>query len=59
MSASSVWPSVASMTVKPVAAGEGVSYGLRHLLVSGTPVVRDGELVPDAYPGRPFMGEPR
>ena len=35
------------------------SSGVRHLLVSGTPVVRDGELVPEAYPGRPVRGEPR
>jgi N-acyl-D-aspartate/D-glutamate deacylase len=30
------------------------SVGVRHLLVSGTPVVRDGVLVEDAYPGRPL-----
>ena len=35
------------------------SAGVRHLLVSGVPVVRDGELVQDAYPGRPLRGEPR
>lgn len=35
------------------------SHGVRHLLVAGTPVVRDGDLVPDAYPGRPLRGEPR
>ncbi len=35
------------------------SVGVRHLLVAGTPVVRDGELVQDAYPGRPVRGEPR
>ena len=34
------------------------SVGVRHLLVGGTPVVRDGELVQDAYPGRPVRGEP-
>ncbi|MFN2537439.1 MAG: amidohydrolase family protein [Mycobacteriales bacterium] len=30
------------------------SVGVRHLLVSGTPVIRDGALVQDAYPGRPL-----
>ena len=35
------------------------SVGVRHLLVAGTPVVRDGLLVPDAYPGSPVRGEPR
>jgi cytosine/adenosine deaminase-related metal-dependent hydrolase len=35
------------------------SVGVRHLLVAGTPVVRDGLLVQDAYPGRPLRGEPR
>jgi N-acyl-D-aspartate/D-glutamate deacylase len=34
------------------------SVGVRHLLVAGTAVVRDGELQPDAYPGRPLRGEP-
>ncbi|HVV74852.1 MAG TPA: amidohydrolase family protein [Mycobacteriales bacterium] len=28
------------------------SVGVRHLLVHGEPVVRDGQIVPDAYPGR-------
>jgi len=35
------------------------SVGVRHLLVGGTAVVRDGELVPDAYPGRPLRSHPR
>ena len=35
------------------------SVGVRHLLVAGTPVVRGGELVQDAYPGQPLRGEPR
>jgi N-acyl-D-aspartate/D-glutamate deacylase len=35
------------------------SVGVRHLLVNGTFVVRDAELVVDAYPGRPVRGEPR
>ncbi|MGA4838474.1 amidohydrolase family protein [Streptomyces sp. G45] len=29
------------------------STGHRHVLVGGVPVVRDGELLPDALPGRP------
>ena len=35
------------------------SVGVRHLLVSGTAVVRDGDIVLDAYPGQPLRGEPR
>lgn len=35
------------------------SIGIRHLFVTGTPVVRDGEIQPDAYPGRPLRGQPR
>lgn len=35
------------------------SVGVRHLLVAGAAVVRDGEIVDDAYPGRPLRGEPR
>lgn len=35
------------------------AVGVRHLLVAGTPVVRDGALDPDAYPGRPLRAEPR
>ncbi|MET7424289.1 amidohydrolase family protein [Dactylosporangium sp. NPDC005555] len=30
------------------------SLGVRHLLVNGAPVIRDGELLVDAYPGRPL-----
>jgi cytosine/adenosine deaminase-related metal-dependent hydrolase len=30
------------------------SEGVRHVLVAGTPVVRDGRLLPDARPGRPI-----
>ena len=30
------------------------SDGVRHVLVAGTPVVRDGRLLPDALPGRPI-----
>ncbi|MEU1972925.1 amidohydrolase family protein [Microbacterium sp. NPDC019599] len=35
------------------------STGVRHLLVGGTFVIRDGEPDLDAYPGRPVRGEPR
>ena len=32
--------------------------GIRHLLVHGTPVIRDGEILADAFPGRAVRGEP-
>jgi N-acyl-D-aspartate/D-glutamate deacylase len=35
------------------------SSGIRHLLVNGEFAVRDGELVTQAYPGRPVRGERR
>jgi N-acyl-D-aspartate/D-glutamate deacylase len=35
------------------------SSGVRHLLVGGTFVIRDGHLDIDAYPGRAVRGEPR
>ena len=35
------------------------SAGIRHVLVNGTFVVRDGSIVPDARPGRPVRAEPR
>ena len=35
------------------------SSGIAHVLVDGTFVVRDGTLVPDAFPGRPVRAEPR
>ncbi|MEA5360272.1 amidohydrolase family protein [Amycolatopsis sp., V23-08] len=35
------------------------SAGVRHLFVAGVPVVADGELRPDALPGRALRGEPR
>lgn len=35
------------------------STGITHVLVDGTFVVRDGELVPDAMPGRALRAEPR
>jgi N-acyl-D-aspartate/D-glutamate deacylase len=34
------------------------SEGIRHVLVNGTFVVRDGGIVPGALPGRPVRGEP-
>ncbi len=39
--------------------GASPSEGVRHLLVAGTPVIRDGALVPGAFPGRPLRAEPR
>jgi len=35
------------------------SSGVRHLLVGGTFVIRDGRLDTEAYPGRAVRGEPR
>ena len=35
------------------------SAGIRHVLVNGTFVVRDGQLVIGAEPGRPMRAEPR
>jgi dihydroorotase-like cyclic amidohydrolase len=35
------------------------SAGIRHVLVNGTFVVRDGAIVPEARPGRPVRAEPR
>src|SRR5947207_3599315 len=35
------------------------SDGIRHVLVNGAFVVRDGDLVTDARPGRPVRAEPR
>jgi N-acyl-D-aspartate/D-glutamate deacylase len=35
------------------------SSGIAHVIVGGTFVVRDGELVPDAVPGRPVRSDPR
>jgi dihydroorotase-like cyclic amidohydrolase len=35
------------------------SSGIAHVTVGGTFVVRDGELVPDALPGRPLRASPR
>jgi len=35
------------------------SAGIRHVLVNGAFVVRDGAIVPEARPGRPVRAEPR
>lgn len=35
------------------------SAGVRQLFVHGSPVISDGALLTDAYPGRPLRGEPR
>jgi len=35
------------------------SAGIRHVLVNGTFVVRDADIVPDARPGRPVRATPR
>ncbi len=35
------------------------SAGVRHVLVNGTFVVRDGDIVADARPGRPVRADPR
>ena len=35
------------------------STGIRHVLVNGTPVVRDREIVPDALPGQPVRAQAR
>jgi len=35
------------------------SVGVRHLLVGGEAVIRDGQLLPDALPGRPLRSQPR
>jgi len=35
------------------------SAGVRHVLVDGVFVVRDGGIVADARPGRPVRAEPR
>ena len=35
------------------------STGIRHVLVNGTPVVRDREIVPDVLPGQPVRAEAR
>jgi N-acyl-D-aspartate/D-glutamate deacylase len=39
--------------------GTRPSAGIRHVLVNGVFVVRDGTIVPEALPGRPVRAEPR
>ena len=34
------------------------STGIAHVLVDGAFVVRDGDLVPDAFPGRALRAQP-
>jgi len=34
--------------------GPSFSVGITHVLVAGTPVMRDGEIVEDAFPGEPI-----
>ena len=41
------------------AASTRPSSGVTHVIVDGTFVVRDGELVADAFPGRPLRAAPR
>jgi hypothetical protein len=41
------------------AASTRPSSGIAHVIVGGTFVVRDGELVPDARPGQPVRASPR
>ena len=41
------------------AASTRPSSGIAHVIVDGTFVVRDGDLVPDALPGRPVRAQPR
>ena len=35
------------------------SAGIRHVLVNGTFVVRDGDIAAEARPGRPVRADPR
>jgi len=41
------------------AASTRPTAGIAHVIVGGTFVVRDGELVPDALPGRAVLASPR
>ena len=60
-----LWPR--SLTGKNLTVADRASYsestrpsaGIRHVLVNGEFVVRDGDIVPDARPGRPVRAEPR
>jgi N-acyl-D-aspartate/D-glutamate deacylase len=36
--------------------GLSFSKGIRHVLVHGTPVVKDGQTVPNTFPGKPVTG---
>lgn len=50
-------PAAITDTATPLAP-TSPSVGVRHLLVAGTAVIRDGELIVDAYPGRPIRANP-
>jgi N-acyl-D-aspartate/D-glutamate deacylase len=50
---------VAGLVVTAYAHSTRPSAGIRHLLVNGTFVVRDGSIVTEARPGRPVRAEPR
>ena len=41
------------------AESQAVAAGVRHVLVNGAFVVRDGSIVTDARPGRPVRAEAR
>ena len=41
------------------AASTRASSGIAHVIVGGTFVVRDHQLLPDALPGRPVRASPR
>ena len=38
--------------------GLAFSAGIDHVLVNGTPVVRDGQTVPGVYPGKAVTSRP-
>jgi N-acyl-D-aspartate/D-glutamate deacylase len=52
------------VVIDPSSIGDAATYadpirpsvGVRHLLVVGTFVIRDGQLIPDSRPGRPIRG---
>lgn len=50
-------PTTITDTATPLAP-TSPSIGVRHLLVAGTAVIRDGELIADAYPGKPIRANP-
>ena len=39
----------------PYRTADGISF----VIINGTPVVREGELVENTYPGREVLGQPR